>query len=424
MMKTCSLSSRLTGLTAEKSAPDAPAPYDFLGSGLANSEMQDLHFSIGQALMQTPLFQNNGLTLYCAAPVSCLLPESAVSPDEYLDFVVCRGQDVLLAIDFLDMDEPPSSQLIKALREAKIPPDFLHFFQGAGFEYAPAEFVEYAVIPSISQHLHLKVPIKNPFLPIPSKLLRKLSAPSVLALERGKKSWRPTDFGRSLGILQGFRLDKDRRIHPFLCCTEGCLGELQRTAGWREQALPSPRAGPLSLSQRTALMDQGMTDQPDALMDLVRQFGDTPLTDYLRDDPEGLSAFQRQFPDAHNYRQAAACLDRANVNSRLLAILARPLAGQAGIPLADKPLRRVLFAASLLANSRCLTWYGDMLLRTHDRLGVSRNWSYRSWVRWLVNQAEKDQFNTNYFEAVLACLIVKPFSLIRRQDKQTHVQRR
>lgn len=424
-MKQISLNSRISGVP---NSSISNASHNRPCSDYINQEIQrleHLHTSIGRALIQTPVFQGTDLVLYCGVPVQYLLPENVPPLDEFLDFVVCRGQEALLSVKLTKPDPHLSMPLMDKLQEADIPSDFLCVFQANSFHDDPVWFAQSVLAPTIGQRLQVILSgVKNPFIPIPAKLLKCLNEPSIMALELlhidARKAWLPTEYGRSLGILQAFRLDKNNHVHSLLCCAQENLDDLRQTAAWREQGFSPQVTGQTSLSQRIDLINKGMTTQPAAMMDLVRQLSEMPLKDYLRDNPDGLSCFQRTFPDAYDFKQAAACIDRQNSND-LLMVLAKPLIKRRDIPLAKKSLRSVMLYASIMTNSRYLTWYAEKLSHIFDSSGIARNWTYQDWLDWILHkkQTSQSQEDIDYFRSVISGLIIKPFALISQQTNST-----
>ena len=433
-METLSLASRLTEARAKPpKAAGLSGDQDLMEMIREIRDNEQLYAATGAALMRTPLFQSGELSLYCGVPVKYLLPEGAPSWNEYLDFVICRGQEAVMGL-YLMKPEYSSEETLLQFQEAGIPPEFVETFQSASFD-DPQWFAASVAAPTISQSLRADGPrMESTLRPIPAKLLKKLSVPAmrVLTVRKvgGQKFWFPTEFGRSLGILQGFRTDRNHCVRPVLCCGEGDLEQLERTVSWADRSGSFQPSEQYALSQRVGMAGRGMTTCPSAMMDLVRRFGEMPLTEYFRNDPAGLTALKSRFPEVDSlpFQQAAlriACTSQreaAEPGSSPLEILAGPLAKRKDLPLASKPVRGVLFAASLLANSRYLTWAGEVLFHDHDCFHVAENWSYRKWLQWVMmrirEEKGKSPMNTDLlhdFYGILRLLIIAPFVLMEQR---------
>lgn len=446
-MKTLEPVSLSDRLSAASSTTVSSHHHNYWDSVYLNREIQgteDLYSHIGHTLGNHPLFRDNSLTLFCGVPFTLLLPDNPPLMDEYLDFVICQGQDIITVIKAerpeLDQPaqnqlhplfcEPSQDQLHRLFCESALPSELnWSIFDSLVFTY-PNQAVS-PIVSLINQALHTPGPhIKTSLRPIPAKLLQELSAPHIQALtkkEAGRtKGWYPTEYGRSLGILQGFQTDKNGRVRSLLCCAEKNLDTLRQAISWGEQTLlpqTQETQRKTSLAQRISLVDQGLPDNNTAaatLEDQVLKFAQTPLTDYLQGNPEGLSELQRIFPDAHTYQQAASCISQ-NGNKQHLGILANPIIYGENIPFADKPIRSVLWAASNLAKSQYLTWVGKMLLHDCDSSGKARNWSYRQWLQWVNGELAKGGENTDFFRTLFNRLVAEPFSLINLQTQYTHI---
>lgn len=414
-METISFSSRLHSLKARPAAKKQD-------QASMNQQMECLehpHIEMGTALMRTPLFQENQLSLYCGVPVRYLLPEGAQPWDEFFDFVVCQGEDAVMTVKLADMDEQVFNQLLEKFW-AVFPERFVQLFQGRTF--GDGDWVAKNVIaPTIARERRPDgFRVKNPILPVPNKLLKKLAGPSVQALTketvRGRQYWLPTEYGQSLGLLVGFRTDQNGRVRSMICCGQDAIDGLKEVAFWGEPDSSPPISPPSSLAQRIDWAERGMSAQTDAMMDLIRQQAEMPLEDYLRDDREGLAEFQWAFPNAHTYQEAANSLANYGGDDRcFLDILAGPLIKRTDVPLADKPVRSVLMGASILAKSKYLIWSGEMLFRNHDPKHVAGNWSYRKWLRWADQTIRKSQGDEIDLYGLIYRLVAEPFSLVYQQ---------
>lgn len=436
-MQNESFSSRISKLNAAppRNTPgaDDPRSHDEVALIRGLQERTGLYSKIGSCMARAPLFQKGHLTLYCGVPVKYLLPDDCQPVHESLDFVICRGQEALMALKLVETKpEPPSAARLPAmLQKAGFPPGFMQFFRSSAFFESDAEWIFQAVIaPSLDLPENV-TPVKIPLRPIPFKLLKALSAPSVRALfaetRNRKKAWYPTEYGRSIGIMQGFRTDKNGGVHALLCCAEQSLGLLQQTVSWGENGPPEPPKEPLSFSQRADLINRGLPSFGiTPIMNLVQHFGEMPLEEYFRDDPKGLDLFRQTFPKAGNYQQAAACLENFHyLDFVLLRRLAGPLVRREDIPFAKKPLRSVLLAASFLAKSRYLIWDGEIVFRDNDIMGIAGNWSYRKWLQWafqyldkLDKQEDADPNDVQFFNEFICRLAIQPFSMIHHQQVQ------
>lgn len=394
---------------------------------------------VGFSLMSAPLFQNRCLTLYCGVPVKYLLPDGHPPIQEALDFVVCRGQEALAAVILSETALTPQriTEMSDTFQKAGFPPGFLKFVQKDSSAEElfcdhgdhPDWLAQFVIAPSLGL-LDNEIPIKSSLCPIPAKLLKALSAPSVKALAKEaqgpQKSWFPTEYGRSLGILQGFRIDKNRCIHPLLCCAKENLGLLQQTVSWGEIRPPEPPKMPLSFSQRIDLINRGIPSDITAMMNQIQRFGEMPLEEYFRNDPKGLKEIRQAFPGARNYQQAAKSLEKLRCQDSYLArILAGPLVRRPDIPFAQQPLRSVLLAASFLTKSRYLVWEGEIIFHDHDFDGVARRWTYRKWMQWIFHhldrldsQEDADPNDVCFFGEFICRLAVWPFSMIQNQKAQ------
>lgn len=416
-METISFSSRLHLLNAGPAAPTPGEEQDLVSMNRQVESLEFPHICMGAALMRTPLFQGNELRLFCGVPVRYLLPEGAPSWNEFFDFVVCQGQDAVMTVKLANMDQQVFNQLLERFRSA-FPPEFVQLFQGASlYEDWVANDV---IAPTIAQTFQPDgFRVKSVLLPVPSKLLKKLAEPSMQALTKetvgGRKYWVPTEYGRSLGLLLGFRTDQYNRVRSMICCAQDAIDGLRETVSWGEPDGPPPVPRPGPLAQRIDLAKKGISTQTNVMMDLVRQLAEMPLENYFRDDPNGLAEFQRVFPDARTYQEAANSLENSEDNSELLEIFAGPLINRTDIPLADKRVRGVLLGASLLARSRYLIWNGELLFHDHDRHGIAGNWSYRKWLQWAIQTIHGSPRNVNDLYRVIYCLIVQPFFLVYQQ---------
>lgn len=414
-MNTVSFSSRLHSLNARPAASNEKQD-----QGAVNHQIEMMeypHISIGAALMRTPMFQGNQLSLFCGVPVRYLLPEGAPPLDEFFDFVICQGKDAIKAVKLAGIDQQAFHQLLEKFRAA-FPTEFVQFFQSKSFY---GSWVAKGVIePTIARELRPDgFRVKNTLLPVPNKLLKKLANPSVQALTKtaveGRQYWIPTEYGRSLGLLMGFRTDQKNRVRPLICCAQDAIDGLRETAFWGEPDGPPQISPPSSLAQRIDWAKRGMSAQTSAMMDLVRQLAEMPLEDYLRDDQKGLAEFQQAFPNVHTYQEAANGLENSGNDSHLLEIFAGPLMKRTDIPLADKRVRSVLMSASLLAKSRYLIWSGELLFHSYDRSNIAGNWSYRKWLQWALYTIHESQGSVDDLYHLIYRLIVQPFSLVYQQ---------
>jgi len=427
IIKTLSFSDRLTAINTLDSSPSFRSPRDpvFLNREIQGTE--ELYSYLGHALGSCTLFQDDSITLYCGVPVKYLLPENAPPWDEYLDFVICQGQDIITAVKAARAEpyQPSQEQLYQAFHASALPSELNWSILDASFLNDPACMV-LPMESLISRARQASGPhVKTTLRPIPSKLLQKLNSPRIQALTvkvtGGRKAWFPTEYGRSLGILQGFRTDKNNRVRSLLCCAEENLDALQQAVSWGEQTVPplareTPKKS--SFSQRVRLVSQGLPDNAAAsaaLEAMARDFAETPLSEYLQDNPEGLSELQRNFPQVYTFQQAASCISQ-NDNGLFLNILADPIIRGADIPLADMPIRNVLWAVSILAKSKYLTWAGEMLLHDCDSSGKARNHSYRQWLQWMFSEFAKGGENTEFFHTLITRFLIEPFSLINLQS--------
>lgn len=414
-MKTISFSSRLHSLNAGTAASNKKRDQASMNQQMGGVEYP--HIDIGATMMRTPMFQENQLSLFCGVPVRYLLPEEVPPWDEFFDFVVCQGKDAVMTVKLAGMDQQAFNYLLEKLRAA-FPPEFVQVFQGKAFY---GDWVANDVIaPTIAKELRPNgFRVKSPLLPVPNKLLKKLAEPSVQALTKetvgGRQYWIPTEYGRSLGLLVGFRTDQNGRVRSMICCAQDAIDGLKETAFWGEPDGPPPISPPSSLAQRIDWAKRGMSAQTNAMMDLVRQLAEMPLEDYLRDDQKGLAEFRRAFPNAYTYQEAANSLENSKDDSRLLEIFAGPLIKRTDIPLADKRVRSVLMGASLLAKSRYLIWSGELLFQDHDPNNIAGNWSYRKWLQWAVHTIHESQGSANDLYHLIYCLIVQPFFLVYQQ---------
>ena len=422
-MKTVSFSKRVKNLNQKSVSSKRPDAVSL------NCEIQDrekLCASIGYALVQSPPFQHGSLRLYCGVPARHLLPQNAPPLYDYLDFVICRGQDAVLAVKVGEAG-PPSCELRKAFSNPPTQKFLFYVENGKRGSYNTQKIVD-----KITRRLLEadSAGVRVSFCPIPSKLLKSLADPSNCVLKahtmpkESMRLWFPTKYGRSLGILQGFRTDENNRVRPFLGCARECLDGLQETASWGEPGIPELPQEPLDFAQRVNLASRGMILHPEPVMDLLRQLGDMPLTEYFCNHPEELRAFQNTLPDAHTYWQAAACLTEFRTAhgtpmTFLLRAFVRPFLERADIPLADKPLRSVLFAASILAKCRYITWHGEMLFHDHDKSHIAETWTCRQWLVWVDRELEKSQEDPGKdlteLYAIIDFIIAFPFFEIHRQ---------
>lgn len=424
-MQTASLTDRIHLL--KSAAPASDENCDLISMNRQIMDRQTLHICIGKALMKTPLFQSEGLTVYCGVPVRYLLPEDAPVWNEFVDFVLCQGEEAVMALKLTDMDLQVLGQLQQGFQE-RFPPGFTQLFQSSNFHGGWDWFANDVVVPTIAPALQANR-MKNQLLPVSAKLLRKLTDPCRRVLVKGfnlydnSQQWVPTEYGGSLGLLPGFRADKNGRVRQLICCARDNIDGLREVITWGEPDSPPPVKEPGTLSRRIDMAKRGVTAHIDGMTDMVRQLAEMPLQDYFRNDPEGLKEIQKVSPMSHTYQEAAS--DLASLfgitgapqdYAYLLEILAAPLTDRTDIPMADKPVRSVLLGASLLAKSRYLTWSGEILLHDHDRSGGLENKPYREWIRkTLYCIRNKDQSSLGGFYNVLYLLTVQPFSLICQQ---------
>lgn len=414
-MNTVSFSSRLHSLNERPAASNEKQDQEAINHQMEMMEYP--HISIGAALMRTPLFQGTQLSLFCGVPARYLLPEGAPPLDEFFDFVICQGKDAVKAVKLAGMDRQAFHQLLEKFRAA-FPTEFVQFFQSKSFY---GSWVAKGVIePTIARELRPDgFRVKNTLLPVPNKLLKKLANPSVQALTKttveGRQYWIPTEYGRSIGLLLGFRTDQCNRVRPMICCAQDAIDGLRETASWGEPDGPPLISPPSSLAQRIDWAKRGMSAQTGAMMDVVRQLAEMPLENYFRDDQKGLAEFRQAFPNAHTYQEAANGLENSGDDSHLLEIFAGPLMKRTDIPLADKRVRSVLMSASLLAKSRYLIWSGELLFHDYDRKHIAGNWSYRKWLQWAVYTIHESQGSVDDLYHLIYRLVVQPFSLVYQQ---------
>jgi len=433
MMKTIepvSFSDRLASMDRESASSSSRIVRDpvFLNREIRGTE--DLYSYVGHALVSQPMFQHGPLTLYCGVPVKHLLAENSPSLDEYLDFVVCRGQDVITAVRAARRGpgQPSQEQLRQTFRAASLPSGLNWSIFDSRFLNNPDQAVS-TLVSHINRALQTTSPqVKTTLRPIPSKLLQKLSSPHVQALTKKEagsaKSWFPTEYGRSLGILQAFRAGKNGHVRSLLCCAEESLDTLWQTVSWGDHPIYPHAQGSQeksSLSQRINLIEQGLPDNPAAaaaMEELVRNFAQTPITDLLQDDPERLAEFLSNFSGELTYQQAAAIVSQSK-DEELRGILTN-LIQRSDNSLADKPILSVIQAAGSLAKSRYLIWSGEMLLHDCDPSGKARKHSYRQWLQWALRAGGKDEKYTDSYYSILYRLVIEPFSLINLQANCSH----
>ena len=432
-MKTVSFSSRLTELEhkpACSSLSSPNAPLNDMDTLYDIHDRKDLYASMGSALSMLPAFHNDSLKLYCGVPIKSLLPEIELSHNEYLDFVICRGENAVMAVKLMRLApehfKQEEARLQASFLAAGLPPDFVQFFYYDDSRQDPVWYAQNIIAFNMGQCFQSDGPcVKTSLCPIPLDLLKQLSTPSlrVLAKEKvgNRKYWFPTEYSRSLGILQGFRTDKDGKVHPLLCCTKEAIDDLRQTVSWGEQDIIN--AGEKSsFVQRIDTIDQGMTRNLPVLMDMIQHFSETPLTEYFKDHPDSLGEIMSGFPGEYdNYQQLATCLapfpDEAPLGALIL-----PLVVKNNFPFADKPLRSVFYAASMLAHSRYLVWSADKILYDYAPCGPAekRKWTYKQWLAWAVTELRKcqeDQKRTSDLYDLIYFIAVEPFSLIQQKPK-------
>ena len=430
-MKTLSFSSRLTELEHKPSSSSLSSPnvpLDDMNALFDIHDKKDMYASMGFALSTLPAFNNDFLKLYCGVPAKYLLPEVDPPCNEYLDFVICRGETAVMAMKLMKLNaeefHQEEARLLAAFLAAGLPSEFVQFFYYDDSRQDPVWYAQNIIAFNMDQCFQSDGPrVETTLCPIPSDLLKQLSAPSMQVLSKEKagnrKYWFPTEYGRSLGILQGFRTDKNNKVHPLLCCTKEVIDDLRKTVSWGEWEIIDT-GEKVSFAQRIDTVNQGMTCNVPAIMDMVQRFGETPLTDYFKDHEDGLEEITCRVPGEYdNYQQLAACLAPFQ-NEAPLDILIHPLIAKNKFPFADKPLRSVFDAASCLAKNRCLIWSADKIFYDYAPRGPARKWSYKKWLAWAVTELKKcqgDQKKTAELYDLIYRIAVEPFSLIQQQSK-------
>jgi len=401
-------------------------------------EAEHFYSALSNILLKAPVFRNSALTLCCAVPVKHFLPEGSPELAEYLDLVILRGQDVVMAVKVARPDLGlPSSELLlqdfkKTLLLSALPLFILNstdFIDPGGPEPDVDLVIMAGQIESLLiQQLHSKRPcVRAPLLEIPDELLSSLIFPRFGVLDLDDEwGWFPTEFGRNLGILQGFRLNKDDCPDSLFCCAEENLDALREVLSWGERPILSQTQKPqenILLFRHICPAKQGYPDNDTAaaaLLDMTQNFARTPLTEYLRDEPEKLKSFQGYF-NAATFQEAVRCFEHCDKNELMavfdwfLDVLVKPLLQRTDIPLADKPLRSVIWAASMLSRSKYLVWQGEVFLHDHDIFHHGENWSYRKWLQWLI-EARDETDDIKSINLDIKFLVIELFSLVCAAD--------
>jgi len=401
-------------------------------------ETEHFYSDLGKILLKAPTFHSGALKLCCAVPVKHFLPENAPGLVEYLDLVILREQDVVMAAKVArpDIGLPSFDQLLRDFKKALLLPalplfilDSKDFIDLNGSEPVIDLVMLAGQIETllIQQFPSSRPCIKMPLQQIPAELFSSLMLSRFRVLSSGdKQNWSPTEFGRSLGILQAFQTDKDNHPRSLLCCAEENLSALQEVVSWGEKLIFPQAQEPQKKIPLFRRICQARQEIPDnnaaaALLDMTQNFARTPLSEYLQDEPERLKSFQARFKAA-TFQEAARCFEQYDELMKgfdwFLDILVRPLLQKSDIPLADKPLRSVIWASSILAKSKYLAWRGESLLHDHDIFHCMKNWSYREWLQWLIEaRDETDNIPViNSINSEIRFLIAELFSLVCAAD--------
>lgn len=427
-MQTISFSYRLaelenTPVSSSMNSPDTPL--DDMDILCDIHDKKDLYASMGFALSSLPAFHNDSLKLYCGVPAKYLLPGTDSSCNEFLDFVICRGKNAVMAMKLMELDpehfHQESSRILASLLAAGFPSGLVEFSYYDSRQ-DPAWYAQNIIAFNISQCFQSDGPyVKTSLCPIPSDLLKQLSASSLRVLVKekvgNKKYWFPTEYGRSLGILQGFRTDKNGKVHPLLCCTKEAIDDLRQTVSWGETREFNDTGEKVSFTQRIDAVNQGMTRNLSTLMDMIQRFGETPLTEYFKDHPDDLNEITCRVPgEYNNYQQLAARLAPFQ-NEGPLDVLIHPLITESKFPFADKPLRSVFYAASYLARNRYLTWSADKIFYVYAPHVPAKKWTYKQWLTWtvaIIKKYQGDQEKVSELYDLIYRIAVEPFSLIQQ----------
>lgn len=435
MMNTISLSSKLRMLKMKHAASVPADKQDREPMSHRIMDLNDQHIRIVEALAKTPLVREEKLNLFFGVPVHYLLPEGTASWNEFFDLVVCKDQDAAAAIKLINMKnlDPQALYQLQQRFEGAFPPGFAQVMLVGMGSYFDEWCIEEGIKPLIDQALDMNIRIKNAILPVPSNLLKKLADPSAKALIKKKSlyggkgnGWVPTEYGYSLGLVPGVRIDQNNHIRRLIYCAKDAASGLQEAASWGTGKCP-PVPEPSSLSQRIELAERGMTTHTGVMKDLVRQLAEMPLCDYFLGDPNGFRELQEAFPDAHTYQEAADCLEKSHAG-HLVRIFAGPLIRRTDIPIVHKPLRSFFMGASLLAKSHYLIWSGEKLIGQAKNNSAGK-WSYQQWIQWMDDCIRKEEAASNngvpsetkkYYD-IIYYLTVEPFSMAYQETAVKNV---
>lgn len=252
--------------------------------------------------------------------------------------------------------------------------------------------------------------------------------------QQADHTWRPTVYGASLGLIDGY-LDtgKDDPCHTFFFLP-GCESRLQEAVDWihtRGKYAPDS----LTLAQRLILASQGLPGNYASTIELVRAFGAMPMADYMAASPDMAEKLRRQFGEMATYQEAADrlyrfCLasDGSKANNKyceeLIVNLVLPIFEASPQPVQEflrKPFPTVLMGTAMVSGQPCLLWNTeDILDKALDGNTDKRPTSCQTLLEemlWYCADADGEIMDDNVTGknyAVVFRLLVEPFALMNQ----------
>ena len=193
--------------------------------------------------------------------------------------------------------------------------------------------------------------------------------------------WLPTDYGNSLGLIDGYMIQDDGQPCHTLFIPSERTEELDRARAWPRACREEEPQAVMPLEQRLKKARQGLPSSNAAAIELVRAFGAIPFADYTASYLDGAEELRAQFGEIATFQEAADkiyqfCMERHHPGDcgEYIACLIYPLVlifdGTAPVNQATKPAQELLrlpfpsllMGAAMASGQPCLLRNTQLLL--------------------------------------------------------------